>query len=139
MTRLLLVTCLAASAGIHSALAAEHGLSFHVAAALLALDAGVLAVRPGRAAALGAGALLLTLLGAYALEHGLAADGIATATKAAEATGVVLAARLALATPARRPERVATLVAAGMIAVLAAAVTPGGTHEHPAGAPVHGH
>ena len=139
MTRLLLVTCVAASAGIHSARAAAHGLSFHVAAALLALAAALLALRPGRPAATGAGILLLGLLGAYAIQHGVAVAGIAGATKAIEALGVVLAARISLAAPPRRPERLATLVAAAMIAVFAAAVTPAGEHGHLPDTPAHGH
>ncbi len=139
MTRLLLIACLATSAGVHAALAAEHGLSFHVAAALLAVAAGAISLRPGRSAATGAAVLLAGLLGAYALEHGFAADGVAGATKLAEALGLVLAVRLAPAGAPRRPERFATFAAAVMIAVFAAAVTPVAGHEHPPGTASHGH
>ena len=139
MTRLLLIACLAASAGVHAALAAEHGISFHVAATLLALAAGTISLQPGRTAATVAAVLLAGLLGAYALEHGFAADGVAGATKLAEALGLVLAVRLALAGAPPRPERLATFVAAVMIAVFAAAVTPAADHEHPPGTTPHGH
>jgi len=139
MTRLLLVSCLAVSAGVHVALAAEHGISFHVAAALLAVAAATISLRPGRAAAAGAALLLAALLGAYALEHGLEAGGVAGATKVAEALGVVAAVRLALGGAPAPPERLATLAAAVSIAVFAAAVTPVAGHEHPAGVAPHGH
>lgn len=138
MSRLALIVCLAASAGIHLALAAQHGVSFHVAAALLALAAGTLAVGPGRGPAVAAGALLAGLLGAFLLA-GEPLDGVSAVTKSVEAVGLVCAIRLSLAAPPRRPERVATLVVAGMIAVLAAAITPGDTHAHTPGTPTHGH
>jgi len=124
---------------VHAALAAGHGLSFHVAAALLALAAAAVTLVPGRAAALGAGVLLAGLLAAYALEHGAQLDAVAAFTKAIEALGLLLAARLAVAPRAQRPARVVTLVAAASIAVLAAAATPAPAHEHPPGAPAHGH
>jgi hypothetical protein len=142
MTRILLIAVLAASAGVHAALAAEHGLSFHVAAALLALAAGAMALRPGRVPAAATGVLLAGLLAAYAVA-GEQLDLVAGFTKAAEIAGLALAVRLTLSEPPRRPERVVTLALAALIAVGATAATPAATHEHgPAHAPgtaAHGH
>ncbi|HUH14716.1 MAG TPA: hypothetical protein VML35_02405 [Gaiellaceae bacterium] len=138
MTRILLVCLLAASAGVHLALAAEHGASFHVAAGLLALAAGTLALRPGREPAAAAGVLLAGLLAAY-LVAGEGLDAVAGMTKAIEAAGLLLAVRLVRAGPARPTDRVVTLLAAAMIAVFAAAVTPAALHDHAPDAPPHGH
>ncbi len=138
MSRIVLIACLAASAGIHLALAAEHGVSFHVAAALLALAAGTIAVRPGRGSAAAAGFLLAGLVGAFLLA-GEPLDAVSGMTKAVEAVGLLCAVRLSLAAQPRRSERVATLVLAAMIAVLAAAVTPAESHGHSPGTPAHGH
>ena len=139
MTRLLLLICLATSAGVHAALAAGHGRAFYLAAALLTVAAAAVALLPGRPAAAYAGLLLAGLLGAYAHEHGAALDTIGAVTKAVEAAGLLLAARLALAPTERQERRVLTLLAAGMIAVFAAAATPSDAHEHPPGGAVHGH
>jgi hypothetical protein len=143
MTRLLLLCALAASAGIHLALAGSHGPSFHVAAALLAVSAAAVALRPGRHAATAAALLLGGLLAAYALS-GEQLDGLAAVTKSIEGAGLLLALALALRSgPVRRPERVVSLALAAMVAVFATAATaavPSGAHEHPPGAPAsHGH
>ena len=140
MTRILLITLLAGSAGVHAALAAEHGISFHVAAALLALAAGTLALRPGRVPAAATGVLLAGLLGAYAVA-GEQLDLLAGITKAGELGGLALAIRLTLAGPPHRPERVVTLALAAMIAVGAAAATPAiaDEHTHVPGVTAHGH
>ena len=139
MTRYALISCLAVSAGVHAALAAAHGLSFHVAAALLGVAAGLLALRPGRLPATAAGVLLAGLLAAYAVEHGLPANGTSSITKLVEAIGLLLAARLAFGAAPRRTGRLATLAAAAAIAVLAAALTPAGGHVDVPGTPPHGH
>ena len=140
MTRILLIICLAASAGVHVALAATHGPSFHVAAALLALAAGAIIVLPRRLPALGAAILQAGLLLAYVAFRGSeAVDGVAAATKAVEAVGLVLSLRLASRTAPRHVERVATFVLAASIAVMAAVATPAADHGHSPGAAPHGH
>lgn len=139
MTRYALISCLAGSAGIHAALAAGHGLSFHVAAALLGAGAALLALRPGRAPAAAAGVLLAGLLAAYAVEHGLPADGTSSVAKLVEALGLLLATRLALGPSSRRTGRLAALATAAAIAALAAALTPAGGHADAPGTPPHGH
>ena len=143
MTRILLLCTLAASAGMHAALASAHGLSFHLAAALLALSAAAVALRPGRLAAGGAALLLAGLLGAYALS-GEPLDAVAAVTKAIELAGLLLALVLAArGRPVLRPERAISLVLAAMIAVFATAATaavPAGTHGHAPGTTAsHGH
>ncbi len=140
MTRVLLIACLAASAGVHLALAASHGPSFHVAAALLALAAGAIIVLPRRLPALGAAILQAGLLVAYVVFRGSeAVDGVTAATKAVEAVGLVLSLRLASTTAPQRVERVATFVLAVSIAAIAAVATPAADHGHPPGATPHGH
>ncbi|HZG36089.1 MAG TPA: hypothetical protein VEY87_09595 [Gaiellaceae bacterium] len=138
MTRILLICLLAASAGVHLALAGGHGISFHVAAALLGLMAAALALRPGRVPAAAAALLLGGLLAAY-VASGESLDVVAGVTKAIEAAGLLLAVRLMRRAPAGRPERVLVLVVAVMVAVFAAAVTPSGSHAHAPGTPQHDH
>jgi len=107
----LIVAC-AISAGIHAALAPDHfaqgtgpGLGFAAAAVLLAVLVVRLTHRPAsRAAVAGAGAVLAGLLASYALATttGLPllhpdaepVDGLALATKAIEAVGLLAAAHL---------------------------------------------
>jgi hypothetical protein len=104
----LIVAC-AISAGIHAALAPDHfsegtgpGLGFAVAAVLLAGLVIALTHRPtSRAAVAGAGTVLFSLLASYALATttGLPllhpdpepVDGLALATKAIEAVGLLAA------------------------------------------------
>ncbi len=83
MTRVLLIICLAASAGVHVALASAHGPSFLVAAALLAVAACTIVVLPPlRLPALAAGALQAELLMTYLAFRGdEAVDGVAVATR----------------------------------------------------------
>ena len=140
MTRVLLIICLAASAGAHVALAASHGPSFHVAAALLALAAGTIVVAPRRLPALAAAVLQAGLLVAYVAFRGSeAVDSVAAVTKTVEAAGLVLSLRLASMTTPRHVERAATFVLAASIAVMAAVATPAAEHDHPPGAATHGH
>jgi len=107
----LIVTC-AISAGIHAALAPDHfaegtgpGLGFAVAAFLLAGLVVALTHRPtSRAAVAGVGAVLVGLLASYALATttGLPllhpdrepVEGLALATKAIEAVGLLVATHL---------------------------------------------
>ena len=95
----------AVSAGIHGALVPGHGVSFAVAAVALAGLVVWLTLRPGSRPALAAAALTLGgLLGAYALTvttglpllhpHPEPVDGLALATKAIEAAGLLVAAGL---------------------------------------------
>lgn len=95
----------AISAGIHAALVPGHGLPFVLAAAGLACLVVWLTLRPGSRPALAAAALALGgLLGAYALTvtTGLPllhpqpepVDGLALATKAIEAAGLLSAVTL---------------------------------------------
>ena len=139
MVRYALISCLAVSAGVHAALAAGHGLSFHVAAALLGVAAGLLALRPGRVPAAAAGVLLAGLLAAYAVEHGLPADQTSSVTTLVEAVGLLLAARLALGSSSGRTGRLAALAAAATIAVAAAALTPVDGHVDAPDTPPHSH
>jgi len=112
--RMLLVVVCAVSAGIHAALAPEHyaesaaaGNGFVVAAVLLGALAVALILRPDSVPAVAAAALVLVgLLVAYALAitTGLpvlhpepeAVDGLALATKAIEAAGLLAALRLVI-------------------------------------------
>jgi hypothetical protein len=119
-----ILTC-AISAGIHGALVPGHfdegtgaGLGFAAATIALASLVVVLTLRPASAAALaGAAAVLFGLLGSYllAVTSGLPVlhpepepvDGLALATKAVEAVGLVTAATLL-----RRPQVALTLAQA---------------------------
>jgi len=119
-TDVVVLAC-AVSAGIHGALSPEHlregtgaGLGFVAATVVLAALAVGLTLGPGSSVALTAAALVLAgLLGAYALAvttglpllHGEPepVDGLALATKAIEAVGL-----LAACTGLRRPFPAAT-------------------------------
>jgi hypothetical protein len=95
---LVIVAC-AISAGIHAALIPGHGVSFAIAAALLAGVAVALTRRRTRLVFLAGGTLLLGLIGAYALavmagEH---IDGLGLFTKGVELLGFASATKGALA------------------------------------------
>jgi hypothetical protein len=107
-TDALIVVC-AISAGIHAALAPDHfrettgaGMGFVAATVLLAVLAVVLTRQPAQAAFAAAAALFAGLIGSYALAvtTGIPVihpdvdplEGLALATKAIEAVGLVLAA-----------------------------------------------
>lgn len=106
-----LVAACAISAGVHAALAPAHlaegvaaGAGFALSAALLAALAGRLALQQTRASVAAAAAVLAGLLASYALAvtSGLPllhpdvepVDGLAAATKAVEALGLLAALRL---------------------------------------------
>ena len=119
-TDVVILAC-AISAGIHGALVPEHfaegagaGLGFVVATVLLAVLAVVLSRKPTQLALLGTVAVFAGLIAGYALAvtTGVpvlhpeveAVDGLALFTKAVEAGGLVVAARLL-----RRPSLAVTL------------------------------
>ncbi len=147
MTRLLLISACAASAGIHAALAPGHlaesrtlGLGFVAAAVLLATAALVLALRPSRAAALGAGTLFASLILAYiATRAAEPVDALGVVTKTIESLGLVLAVAAIHGTKRPRANRLVPVALACTVAVLAGAATPAGGHAHAPAAPAHGH
>jgi hypothetical protein len=145
-TDLVIVAC-AISAGIHVALVPEHleegraaGIAFAAAAVLLGALAIELTLRPRPAAHAVGGAVFAGLLVAYALALATGiplvhpdrepADGLALATKAIEAVGL-LAALDALRLPGGRPARPIPLPLTLLIAtfsMLVALSVAGGMH-----------
>jgi hypothetical protein len=94
MTCDVVILACAISAGIHAALAPEHGASFVAATGLLAFVAAWLTLRPAsRAAVAAAAGAFVSLLAAYALAvaMGEPLDGLALATKGIETVGLVAA------------------------------------------------
>jgi hypothetical protein len=118
LRRDVVILACAASAGIHGALAPEHfeegagaGIGFVVSMILLAALAVVLTVRPASSVPLAGAAIVFAgLLGAYALATTVgvpllhpepeSVDGLALATKAFEAVGLVTAVNLLRRRPA---------------------------------------
>ena len=148
MTRLLLICACGASAGIHAALVAGHlaesrtlGLAFAAAVVFLAAAAVGLALRPSPLLAAAAGALFAGLILAYvATRVSEPVDALGIGTKAVETVGLVLAVAAARAgRDTRRSLRLAPLALALVVVALVAAVTPAEAHDHPPGAPPHGH
>ena len=142
MTRLLLSLCLAASAGVHAALAPAHlatgtlqGGGFLAAAALLATAAALVVLRPGAASALVAGTLLAALVLAWLATRATEpVDALGVATKTIETLGLLLAGGLVHRQPQARRRPFGALAAVAAVALAAGVVTPMAAHTHPPGA-----